>query len=149
MTADPMERPRGGTGAVESTRCGGRDTTSLADVHNGSGVGAQLDLIAELERGRRQRDAGVNAAAANTWSPWRLAAHDFVVGLAPGSQLTSDTIVEAVGLPLGSRNATGAFVQACIRSGLVEWTGRITQSTRASRHGGWIKVYRRGTGGGE
>lgn len=104
----------------------------------------QLTLDDELERARRRRDRGLTVATHNTWSPWRRAAHDFVKGLPTGTELTSDTIVEAVGLPLGSRNATGAFVQGCIRTGLIVWTGRVAQSTRASRHGGWIKVYRRG-----
>lgn len=135
--------PRSGWRAEDSIREPGdavADQLSI-DVGHVAGTDHQHGAVAGLDEGRVRRDQGVAAATLNTWSPWRQAAHAFVSELPPGRELTSDDVVEAVGLPLGSRNAVGALTQALIKSGLIEWTGRVAQSTRASRHGGWIKIY--------
>lgn len=147
--ADEMERP-----PARGDRPGGRESAS-ADEQDGVRVQSpcdhytdpgQLTLDDQIEVARCRRDRGIDAATHNTWSPWRRAAHRWVVDLPAGTEVTSDDVVAAVGLPLGSRNACGGFIQACLKAGLIVWTGQVCQSTRRSRHAGWIKVYRR-TGG--
>jgi hypothetical protein len=99
--------------------------------------------VDELDEGRRRRDAGVKAAGANTWTPWRISAENALQELiAAGAEFVSDDIIERTGEPpLSSRNAVGALIQSAARRGLIRRVG-YTQSRRASRNAAVVAVWR-------
>lgn len=97
----------------------------------------------ELEEARRRRDQGARAAELNTWPPYRSRFLEHVRSLPVGTEFTTDDIAAEIGPPAASsRNAMGGLTRAAIAEGLMVAVG-FAQSTRASRNGGYLRVWRR------
>lgn len=118
-------------GAAPKSSADGPDSTQDTE---------QLDLLAE---GERLRDRGTRAAELNTWSPYRQKFLGHIEALPAGTLFTSDDVIAAVGLPIASsKNALGGLITAAAKQGLVEPVG-FQKSRRTSRHGSWIRQWRR------
>ena len=100
-----------------------------------------------LSEGRRLRDAGMDrvndATALSPKSDYRRAFAAWVRGRAPGDTYTSEAIIDAVGLPPGDGRMVGALMMALERQGWHKPTERYVQTSRAVRHGGVSRVWRR------
>lgn len=87
-------------------------------------------------------EAGTAAANANRDLEWAQRADAWLADCVPAmAVITSDDLIDAVGLPVGSPNQIGARFKTWQRAGFIEMTG-VTTSTRRTNHGRLLREWR-------
>jgi hypothetical protein len=87
------------------------------------------------------------AAALAAKSEWHAHAVAWVKALRGGTTLTSEDLIQAIGLPSGEigqhkNNAVGAAMGAISKTGLIEHLGYVKSKRKAS-HGAVLSLWRR------
>ena len=103
-----------------------------------------------VEEGRQLKAEG-QAKAASSASDWHDRAMEVITELIEdGQEITSEDVTNRIGLPSGGtgmndNNAVGSVFSNAARKGIIEWTGRLVQSSREERHASDLRVWRKPT----
>lgn len=97
-----------------------------------------------LEEGERRRDVGMARAWYATPDAWAAGFERALVALLKSgrTRVTSEDIVQRIGLPPGHPNAVGAVMRACAVRHNLRNVGTV-KASRVARHAGRITVWER------
>lgn len=97
------------------------------------------------DEGEKLKEAGIAKVLQATPGDWKEDFESAVRQRMVGGDFIIEEVIAVIGLP-PSRNAVGAATSGLAKQGIIECVG-FTSAHRASRHGGVVRVWRRGPRG--